>query len=95
MTQGHPTTTHTPTRTVPGLVPSRLWRTRHGAEVPAVATQADAPSTTLQPYYVDPALAEFTPGGCRCQTCGKSGVPHPSGKCMVCGYRVNLNGAVA
>lgn len=29
---------------------------------------------------------------CICQSYGKSGVPHPSGRCMVCGEIVDMNG---
>lgn len=75
-----------------GAPATRTWRTRHGAQVPAIASLADAPMTTLQPYFSEPGDGFL--GGCLCQTYGKSGVPYPSGKCMVCGYRVNLNGAV-
>lgn len=31
---------------------------------------------------------------CRCQQFGKSGVPWPSGKCMVCGEPVDVQGAI-
>lgn len=35
------------------------------------------------------------PEGCQCQAFGKSGVPYPSGKCIVCGDPVNWYGRVA
>lgn len=80
-------------RTLPthgrGAPATRTWRTRHGAQVPAVLSLADAPQVTLQPYYA----AGGYYWGCRCQTFGKSGVPYPSEKCMVCGYRYNMQGA--
>lgn len=31
---------------------------------------------------------------CRCQQQGKPGVPYPSGKCIVCGERVDRQGIV-
>lgn len=40
---------------------------------------------TQEPHYGDT-------GGCECQFYGKSAVPWPSGKCMICGYKVNPNG---
>lgn len=40
------------------------------------------------------ATPEEAPG-CRCQQWGKSGVPWPSGKCMVCGDKVRLTGGSA
>ena len=57
-----------------------------GADAPAGPSTTQAPLVTLQPCFSD--------AGCECQTYGKSGVPYPSGKCMVCGYRVNREGAV-
>lgn len=70
---------------------TRVWRTRHGAQVPAISSTTTAPEVTLQPYFT---LLNNV-GVCECQFYGKSGVPYPSGKCMVCGYRVNLEGAIA
>lgn len=86
-------TDRTPSADAPGAGGTRNWRTRHGAEVPAISV-ADAPAVTLQPYY-HAGEVPGAPIGCQCQFYGKSGVPYPSRKCMVCGYRVSLEGAVA
>ncbi len=88
MRQG--STRATLSRTPAGTPDGALATTRQphpGADAPAYPSTTDAPRVTLQPFYSD--------AGCACQTYGKSGVPYPSGKCIVCGYRVNLEGAVS